>query len=78
LNNDEDDEKLQLRDKIVLSLLTGSLDGNNKYTGSIKDALLHPEANVDTKRTRLSIENRIRAAYKMADLIRKIRLESFS
>ena len=77
--SDLDDEKLSLRDKIVLSLLSGYLNENgNKGDSNVREALLFPDENDENKFTIRRVENRIRAAYKMADLIRKIRLESFS
>ena len=72
----EDNDKITLRDKIVISLLEGYLnDNSNKNDVEIKKALLNPD---EHKHLIHALENRIRAAYKMADLVRKIRLESFT
>lgn len=73
---DIDDEKITLRDKIAISLLEGYLNNNSdKEDSQIKYALLDPARYPEQFQ---GIQTRIRAAYKMADLIRKIRLEAFS
>ncbi len=78
--SNEDDEKITLRDKIALSLLDGYLNGNGPSNNdeALKDAILNPNKNENNKAFFAKVENRVRAAYKMADLIRKIRLEIFS
>lgn len=71
-----DDETIHFRDKIAVALLTGYLSSyGSKNDFLIKDALINPKSDPDQIQ---AIGEKIRAAYKMADMIRKIRLEVFS
>lgn len=70
--DNSDDEQLTLRDKIALSLLAGHMSAKGA-------SLEHAECIVENRGSDLkTIEIRVRAAYKVADIVRKIRLESFS
>jgi len=76
----DDDEDLTLRDKFAIALLQGMM-ANNDFTNPTIDFINTHDAQdeddpIKDSSTRI-IRRRIRAAYKMADMMRKIRLDVF-
>lgn len=73
-----DDEHLQLRDKLAIEILNGLLASEKE--GASKGFITMMNSQYDTWRDEgvRKVEELIRSAYKIADLMRKIRLESFT
>ena len=74
-----DDEKpLDLRDKLAMEVLNGLLssgkDQSDVFMSNITYYLHNPDYE---KGTSLEIEKTIRSCYKVADIIRKVRLTAF-
>ena len=74
-----DDEKpLDLRDKIAIEILGGML-ANEKTSSMISEICsYHSSKNLDDRNhAHKRAENVVRAAYVMADIVRKVRLTAF-
>jgi maltoporin len=75
----DDDEEIRLRDKFAIEIL-GSLLGKETYNDEVANFITYHSSN-DNPHTKSNsykrMEHTIRAAYKIADIMRKVRLTSF-
>ena len=75
-----DDEKpLELRDRIALELLNGLIsngNSNNDTLSELQHYICHEDKGV-RKTTEKKFEHWIRSCYKVADIMRKVRLSTF-
>lgn len=77
---DDSDDKLNLRDKFALEILTSfmSFDKDKTYS-SINNFIKNFDSDEKHEKdySNYSAERLIRAAYKFADIMRKVRLSTF-
>lgn len=74
MSNEED---LSLRDKIAMQILQFILSGKEDSTGwTVKD-YVNLFDDKDGEKCIKAMERKIRAAYKFADMMRKVRLTTF-
>jgi hypothetical protein len=67
----EDDDKLTLRDKFAIEIYSQLIDGK-----TLRDFILKPETDINTLSFKGS-RRLIQASYKLADIMRKVRLGAF-
>ncbi len=75
-----DEKELDLRDKIALEILNGILsnasDNNSMVVADVRFYINHKDASIrDTAAERM--EDLIRSCYRLADIVRKVRLTAF-
>jgi hypothetical protein len=78
----DDEERFTLRDKIALEILTTMCNGHEKSEANILNAFFREHTDeersaIDYKYAVQRFESIVRTAYKMADIVRKIRISSF-
>lgn len=79
-----DDEKpLELRDKLAIEIFNGILAHSKNDTGSLIIDIVHhinydePDSDRIEKNAARRIERVVQACYKVADIMRKVRLSAF-
>lgn len=84
--SDEEEKPLDLRDKIALEVLNGLISHSKNDTGNLIADIFHyinyrsedvRYMNKIRKDSSERLERAVRACYKVADIVRKVRLSSF-